>query len=53
MEAKIRKAKLSKKAVLDQLLTLEGYWSGPPSDHETSSGLDEGEASEIPLPTTI
>ena len=36
MERKLWRAKYEKRAILDHLLTLEGYWSVPPSDHEES-----------------
>jgi hypothetical protein len=36
MEKKLWIAKSGKRAVLDRLLTLEGYWSAPPSEHEDS-----------------
>jgi hypothetical protein len=37
MEKKLWRAKCGKRIILDQLLTVEGYWSAPPSDHEDSS----------------
>ena len=40
-EGKIRKVEGKKRKVLDHLLTLEGYWTGPPSS-------DEGEDEEGP-----
>lgn len=37
MEKKLWIAKYRKRSVLDQLLTLEGYWSAPPSEHDDSA----------------
>ncbi len=37
MEKKLWRAKCGKRIVLDRLLTVEGYWSAPPSEQEDSS----------------
>jgi hypothetical protein len=37
MEKKLWRAKCGKRIILDRLLTAEGYWSAPPSEHEDSS----------------
>eukprot|EP00961_Rhodomonas_salina_P224220 3031537-Rhodomonas_salina.3 len=47
MEAKLGVEEAKKHAILDKLLTAEGYWSAPPSSHEGSnsnSGDEKGDA---------
>ncbi|EKX54116.1 hypothetical protein GUITHDRAFT_150156 [Guillardia theta CCMP2712] len=46
MEERLEAARLKRSKILDHLLTLEGYWSGPPSSHECSaeSGDEQQEA---------
>jgi hypothetical protein len=47
MEKKLWRAKCGKRIILDRLLTVEGYWSAPPSEHEDSSSDIAGGIAEL------
>jgi hypothetical protein len=47
MEKKLWRAKCGKRIILDRLLTVEGYWSAPPSEHEDSSSDVVSDISEF------